>query len=71
MDTNLAPKQENEKKKKPMEEAYKNPNRKDTHNCSVVKMIIDGVEINSRKLSGDMVVKLREGSFENIKIILE
>ena len=50
---------------------YKNDSRKDTYNCIVEKMIIDGLEINSNKLSGDMVVKLRDGSFENITIILK
>ena len=51
---------------------YKNPNRKDTYkNCSVEKMIIDGMEIKSNQLSGEMVFKLREGSFKNIQIILK
>ena len=51
---------------------YKNINRKDTYkDCVVTKMIIDGVEINSNQLHGEMVFKLREGSFKNIIIILE
>ena len=50
---------------------YKNNSRKDTYNCIVEKMIIDGLEINSNKLSDDLVVKLRDGSFENITIILK
>jgi uncharacterized protein YqeY len=31
----------------------------------------DGKEINSNQLSGEMVLKLREGSYKNITIILE
>lgn len=51
---------------------YKNPNKKDTYkNCSVKKMIIDGNEVDSNQLSGEMVFKLRDGSFKNILIILE
>jgi hypothetical protein len=51
---------------------YKNLNRKDTYkDCAVTKMIVDGKEINSNQLSGEMVLKLREGSYKNITIILE
>ena len=51
---------------------YKNVNRKDTYkDTCVTKMIIDGLEVNSNKLSDELVFKLREGSFKNIIIILE
>ncbi len=51
---------------------YRNDSRKDTYkNCSVKKMIVDNEEVNSNQLSGEMVLRLRQGSYKNITIILE
>lgn len=50
---------------------YVNKNRKDTFkDCVIEKMIVDGQEIIGDKLSGELVLKLRDGSLRNIKIIL-
>lgn len=50
---------------------YVNKSRKDTYQCKVKQMIIDGDVYNGSKLSNKLVLKLREGSLKNIKIILE